>query len=119
MNRNASCSNRLECDGRSLAELCRESSKILEEALDMPPRELGGAVEQAQKRVVGVRDCLIERLRADDRSGKQSFDRKALDRINVALSLIAGLAYPATGIHKRYMKDATKILEEVQNELPD
>ncbi|MFP4349156.1 MAG: hypothetical protein ACLFQY_12790 [Desulfococcaceae bacterium] len=76
-------------------------------------------VDRAENRVVKLRDCLIERLRADKPSAERARRRESLDRVNQVLSLIAGVEYPATGIHKNYMKDARQVLSETEKDLPD
>ncbi len=105
------------CGGRSPDALYREAVEYLQEAFSLPPDKLEREVDEAERRVAKLRDCLIERLRADLESGAESRWRKPLDGANVALSLIASAEYPATGIHKSYMEQAEKVLREMEQDL--
>jgi hypothetical protein len=86
------------------ADLAREAIRLLQDAIDKPPPELKGEVDEAERAIVAVRDSLIERLRA----GEQV--RQALDRVNVALSLVVGVEYPQGGL-------ARPMLEQARDEL--
>ncbi len=101
----------------STAAACRDAVRLLDEALQSPPGSLNEEVDQAERRVVRLRNLLIERLRRDE--DDPSYWRRPLDRANVALSLIAAVEYPATGIHLQYMEDALKVLKDMQEILPE
>jgi hypothetical protein len=102
-------------DQRSLRALCREAVEGLQHVFEMPVPKLIATVDHAENIVVHVRDGLIEGLRAE---GPARW-RKPLDQVNMALSLIAGVTYPANKIHKQYIQDACRVLTDVQANLPE
>jgi len=95
--------------------LCREAVECLQHVFDLPVPKLIATVDHAENIVVHVRDGLIERLRAE---GAPRW-RKPLDQVNMALSLIAGVTYPANKIYKQYVQDACRVLTDVQTDLPE
>jgi hypothetical protein len=103
----------LECDTRSVAELCRKSIRLLRKGLDRPPAELQLDVDKVENLVAKVRDCFIERLRQDE-SHQTSRWRGPLNEINVAVSLIAAVEYPATGVNRVHTQEALEIIEKIE-----
>jgi hypothetical protein len=85
----------------------------LERALRLPPRELGEEVDEAERTVVRLRDCLIDRLRQDSATAEAPRWRAALDRVNAALSLIVGVEYPAAGLQRKSLEQARDTLKAV------
>jgi TolA-binding protein len=110
---------RKSCDSGSPEELYIDTIQFIGKAMSLEPNELEREVEEAERKVVKLRDCLIERLRKDAGNVSPSRWRKPLDQVNVALSLIAAVEYPATGIHRSYMEDATKVLRAVEFHLSE
>jgi hypothetical protein len=108
----------LKCDSRSIAELCRKSIQLLEQGLGRPPAELQLDVDKVENLVAKVRDCFIQRLR-QDQSSRNSRWRGPLDEINVAVSLIAAVEYPATGVNRVHTEQALKIIERIQRNVSD
>lgn len=78
----------------SLTVQCQEAVEALDGALDLPPQQLGREVDQVENTVVRIRDRLIEQLRHDGTSSMAARQRIALEHLNAALSLIAGVEYP-------------------------
>ena len=107
------------CGGASLEELYRDVMRSVDAIIVMAPRDLKKEVDEAERRVVKLRNCLIDRLRQDSGSSGPSRWRKPLDRVNVALSLIAAIDYPATGIRRRHLEDAQQVLRSIERHLPD
>ncbi len=101
------------CDESSIAGLYYEAISHLSETLKLPPDELGKRVDEAERRTAYLRDCLIEMLRKDMQLTGKSQWREPLNGVNVALAYIASAAYPTTGIHKRYLEDAKKVLDGI------
>jgi hypothetical protein len=75
--------------------------------LQKPPVELKSEVDDAERAVVRLRDELIERWRSEP----QEPTGRALEQVNVALSLIVGLEYPMGGIERKLLEDAHHALQ--------
>jgi predicted RNA-binding protein with PIN domain len=95
------------------SDVCRQAVTELEEALRLPPKELGEEVDQAERTVVRLRDRLIGRLRQDAAAAEAPRWRAALDRVNAALSLIVGVEYPAAGLQRSSLEQARDTLKAV------
>ena len=106
----------MECDARSVAELCRKSIRLLQEGLDQPPAELQLNVDKVENLVAKVRDCFIERLREDEHQETSRWS-DPLNEINVAVSLIAAVEYPATGVNRVHTQEALKIIEKIEKDM--
>jgi HPt (histidine-containing phosphotransfer) domain-containing protein len=100
-------------DARVLADGCRQVAQLLDDALKQRPQELGEEVDQAERMVARLRDGLIDRLRAHPGVPDAARTRAALDRLNVALSLIVGVEYPAGGIQRELIEQASDTLRAV------
>jgi hypothetical protein len=90
-------------------QLCAEAIHLLDDALEKPPAELRAEVDVAERKIATLRDELIERLRAS--SDGQT--RTALDKVNVALTLVVGLEYPMGGLQRKMLEQARTTLQEV------
>lgn len=101
----------------SLRDLCRNALSALEDSFGLPPNQLGQRIDRVENRVVMLRDGLIDRYRKEDRSAGASVWRDPLDRANLALALVACVEYPATGLHRSYLKDAQKVLKDLRQDL--
>lgn len=104
---------------RSLGDLCRQAIGYLDRTYELPPEELERNVDRAETAVVKLRDGLIEGLRdeATEGSQEQARRRPALDQVNISLSLITGVAYPSSRIHRNYIEDARQILIGVKKDI--
>ncbi len=98
-----------------LVDGCRAAIEGLERAQEAPPLMVLREADLVQRAVVDMRDVLIERLRQDDTAAAARW-RAALDRINLALSLIVGLEYPMGGIPRESAKQARAVLQSVLDE---
>lgn len=103
----------------SMSELCGQAIGYLERACELPPQELERNVDRAENVVVALRDSLIQRLRSESPGvGPETGRWRApLDQVNVSLSLITGVAYPSSRIHRNYIEDARQVLMGLQKEL--
>ena len=99
----------------SLGDLRRTVVDELEQALSLPPLDLGQEVDQAERRIVRLRDALIEALRAQSSSPDAPRWRTALEQVNAALSLVAGVEYPAAGIQRKLLEQARDSLRRLQD----
>lgn len=93
--------------GTSTEDLRREAIRLLAEAIDTPPMELKAEVDRVERAVVALRDTLIDTLRSTPGADV----RRALDRVNVALSLVVGLEYPMGGLQSKLLEDARTVLQ--------
>jgi hypothetical protein len=97
----------------AMSELCRQAVAELENALRLPPNELGEEVDEAERTVARLRDRLIDRLRQDAAAAEAPRWGAALDRVNAALSLIVGVEYPAAGLQRKSLEQARDTLKAV------
>jgi hypothetical protein len=103
----------LHCDAPAIVALCREAIRLLERGLDQGTTELQQDVDKVENLVAKVRDCFIERLR-EGRDHEHARWRALLDEVNVAVSLIAAVEYPATGVNRAHTTQALKILKRIR-----
>ena len=84
--------------------------EALEQALGLPPAELTAQVDVAERAIARLRNRLIAELRAAQTGEDTGQCRQTLDTANVALSLVAGVEYPAAGIQRELLEQALKVL---------
>jgi hypothetical protein len=89
----------------------RAAIEALEQALALPPAELTAEVDAAERAIARLRNGLIAELRAAPDDDAREL-RAALDAANVALSLAAGVEYPAAGIQRRLLEQAVTVLRD-------
>lgn len=85
----------------------------LSSAKKYPPEKLGSEVDSAQVTMVHLRDYLIDRLREATETDREDI-RQVLNKTNIALSLIVGVEYPATGIKRNLIDEAEKVLGQIE-----
>jgi hypothetical protein len=90
--------------------------EALERALGLPPAELTAEVDVAERAIARLRNRLIAELRAAPAGADTHSLRQALDAANVALSLVAGVEYPAAGIQRTLLEQAVKVLRAAPGE---
>ena len=88
----------------------------LKEAYDLPPARLTYQVDLAEKAVVQLRDILIERFRDIQKPSEGKEFGKILEQVNLALSFITGIEYPAAGIRRSGIEETKKILEKLESD---
>ena len=93
--------------------LCRDCVARLDDALRLPPAQLGQEVDVVEREVARLRDRLIDQLRQESTSAPAARRRAALDKVNAALSLIVGVEYPAAGIQRSALEQARDTLQQV------
>lgn len=101
---------RLE-DDPEFCRLCRGALEKLGKALDLHPPSLLDEVDIAENAVAGLRDMLISRYRQPHGPEEGAEIKRLLDRVNTALSLIAGVVYPSSGIERSSIEEAYKVLD--------
>jgi hypothetical protein len=92
---------------------------MLDQALYHPPMQLGKEVDDVEQMVTRLRDTLIHHLRRNSTSSAAPRWRAALARINMALSLIVGVEYPAAGIQRSSIEQARDTLAQMLADLQD
>ncbi len=70
-----------------------------------------------ERRVVALRDTLINVLRGDPATEEVGRLRVALGSVNTALSLIAGVEYPSKGPERGLLKEAKGVLRRLRSDL--
>jgi hypothetical protein len=70
---------------------------------------LRAEVDEVERAVVAVRDHLIQRLRQTPRTPDPAL-RRALDQVNVALSLVVGIEYPVGSVQRDLIEQARATL---------
>ena len=71
------------------------------------PTELKEEVDVAERAVAALRDELIDLVRAAPEPGLSA----ALERVNVALTLVVGLEYPMGGLQRNMLDEARATLQ--------
>ena len=94
-----------------IADDVRAAIAMIDDAMKRPPLELTHEVDGAERKVVDVRDALIAIVRAGD--GRSVRARAALDEVNAALSLLAGVEYPATGVQRSMLQQSLEALRDL------
>ncbi|MEJ2557989.1 MAG: hypothetical protein P8186_17550 [Anaerolineae bacterium] len=95
------------------AEQCQEALTSLERVLEILPQWRFQEVDMAERAIVRLRDSLIDRMRGESAPAETGRLRAALDRVNVALSLVTGIEYPAAGIQEVPLKQARDVLKDL------
>ncbi len=94
-----------------LEELVKTQSRLAAEALDRaakaPWQEVIREADQAERIVVRLRNRLIDEIRQEDARDW----RLPLQRLNLSLSLIAGIEYPSSGIRRNVIEQARDVLK--------
>lgn len=104
------------CDeNRFIFDLTREILGLINDAIDIPPVQLKNEVDVVENRLVDLRDELIDRLRAEMGNAPDSL-RSVLDHVNMALSLIVSIEYPAGGIHREALEETRDVLKSLLEE---
>jgi hypothetical protein len=99
-----------------LNRLCEDAVKILKQSHELPPPELQSKVDQVENLLARLRDSLIQRVRSDQTVPVSRF-KDPLDRVNITISLIAGLVYPNSRFQREYIADSIGILDRLRSDL--
>ncbi len=97
-----------------LTQQCKEAVQSIQDVIDTPPRDRHQIVDFGECALVELRDCLILLLRGEIRplsEEERANIRAALEKVNIAISLITGVEYPASGIHVQSLEQARAVLE--------
>ena len=99
--------------GRSAEQELQQAIAQIEAALEQPTRQLQREVDLAEDAVVRVRDRLIEQLRAEPEAERAPARRAALEQVNQAISLLAGVEYPIAAVYRRLLEEARDCLRHL------
>ncbi len=99
-----------------LHEKCEEALRAAEAAVDAvgPESEIEETAVLEQD-VVRLRDTLIDLLRQDVGKERKSL-QSALEQVNTAISLVAGVEYPSRGPHRQLLEQARNTLRRLMRE---
>lgn len=111
MNERPHAAERFEKDP-GIADLCRKALAKLDNALVLRPPDLLDEVDVAENAVARLRDVLIGRYRRAVSPEDGAEIKGLLDRVNTALSLIAGVVYPSAGVQRSSIEEARGVLRE-------
>lgn len=96
----------------------REALQALEETLAQFARNSSTILQRAEAAVAQVRDELIDHLRRAEAVEEREAVRAVLDRVNVSISLIMGVAYPQGEPKSEPLEQAREILKHLEQSLP-
>lgn len=96
--------------GDLLHQQAHDALAQLEHIVERHPDKLSEAMAEAVRRLVRLRDELIDRRRGGDTS---PMARDWLDRTNAILSLLVGAEYPVKSIHWKSVNEARDALREM------
>ena len=94
------------------ADQSGEATATLEQLLVIRPHLRYQEVDVAERAIVRLRDNLIDQLRQENSETEARRLRTKLERLNVAISLIVGVEYPAAGIQQQLLDQAYDALKE-------
>ncbi len=98
-------------------EECRAAVEALGRARTAPPLRSGQEANLAQRELIRARDTVIAGLR-EGASSDTARLRSWLDRLNAALSLVVGIAYPMSGVERKLIVQACEAVQKIIDELP-
>ncbi len=97
-----------------MAGLCQKAVEQIEFALKQPPVKLDADADRSEQTLVHLRNALIGKHRQSRDLVEAQTANKHLRQVNIAISLVAGVEFPATGIHRKGLKEAKGVLEKIQ-----
>lgn len=95
-----------------LCRLCRDALEKLNNALDLPSHKMTFRVDIAENAVARLRDILIDDYRSAASLDRANEIRGLLETVNIVLSLITGVVYPAGGFEKSGIESARNLLAQ-------
>jgi hypothetical protein len=93
------------------ADNCQAAITLLHESRNAPVPQMLDLTDAALRKVVDVRDGLIERLRQDGENQCEPL-RTTLGSINVALSEVASVQYPGA-LDRGHIDTAAEVLQSL------
>jgi hypothetical protein len=109
---NAAAQVAAQTDNCSLPDICRQALDALNQVLGEAPVKRLQGIDGTERLVVRLRDCLIDRYRRGDEAARARV-HPALVQVNMAVSLIAGVEYPAAGVQEKPLQQALGVLQEL------
>ncbi len=92
--------------------LLADARQRLQDAKESGPGEIKSEGYLAEKSIVQLRNYLIERFREQ---GKGEVNvKESLEKANTALSLTVGLEFPLSGLKRKLIEDALKVLDQIK-----
>jgi hypothetical protein len=110
--RNAAEQTQADTADSSPEEICSRAVAVLDGLLGQPAASRLSDIDRAERLTVCLRNSLIERLRAGDAAQKARV-HPALTQVNMAVSLLVGVEYPAAGVQEKPLKEARDTLQDL------
>jgi hypothetical protein len=107
-----------EAMSSTLTACVQQAIDALDRALGEPPSVLTQDVDVAERAIAEARDELIRDLRQPSLRADTSGRRRNLNELNVALSLVVGVEYPAAGIQRKLLEQARDVLRNLLASAP-
>jgi hypothetical protein len=92
------------------SENLRSAVEALGKAVDAAPLEIQRYACEAEKRVVRMRDELIDRLHSDPDAAPV---KSLLEQINSVLSLVVGIEYPSNFVRREMIQQTRDAVESL------
>jgi hypothetical protein len=92
---------------------CEDAVHALEQVLHILPHQRYREIDVAERAIVRLRDGLIEELRQNPAGERAERMRNVLKQVNVAISLVAGIEYPAAGPQGQLLEQARIVLQNL------
>jgi gamma-glutamyl:cysteine ligase YbdK (ATP-grasp superfamily) len=96
-------------------ENCRGAATLLGTARNLPTPQMQDLVDAALRKVVEVRDGIIDGLREGASAANRDLWRTALDQLNVTLSELASVQYPGA-LERQHLDTARELLHKLLGE---
>jgi hypothetical protein len=93
-------------------EDCQTAIMLLDEASNLPTPQLTDLTDAALRKVIEVRDAIIERLRRDPSNEEREHRRVALNQVNTAITELASVEYPGA-LDRSHLEVAQSVLREL------
>ena len=92
---------------------CEDAVHSLEQVLHILPHQRYREIDVAERAIVRLRDGLIKELRQNPAGDRAERMRSALNQVNVAISLVAGIEYPGAGPQGHLLEQARIVLQDL------
>jgi hypothetical protein len=102
-----------QAEALQLREWLEAAQSAVQQALDSFPQEVKQSLQAAELPLVKSRDSLITCLRSMPFDERRDAISKALERVNVCLSLVLGMEYPQGSRKRPPLEQARELIQEL------
>ncbi len=99
-----------QTEKKTLASLHASAVQSVENILNTPPGQRNQVIDESERAIVRLRDALIEQFRQELEGSEKETLQAALNQVNVAVSLIAGVEYPGSGAQEKPIRQSLEVL---------